>query len=276
MTNASTTTESLLLNASKVNNICPREAGNITGPSQHAGKFDWDGKTQGLILSSFFWGFILTQIPGGWFSRKFGAKYPFGLAVLLSGLFGLLMPVAATWHYSALLTLRILQGVVQGVSMPAAHHLLGLWAPPNERSRMVMIAFTGIQMGTVVASILSGVLIRNLGWESGFYFFGGVTFVWFAGWLYIGHESPSTHPRISPKERHFILFAIGTHPGDTFRSTPWRHILTSLPVWAICVGYFGHNWGFYTLLTTMPSYLGKTLQYNIQTNGIISAMPYLI
>ncbi|XP_055339783.1 sialin-like isoform X3 [Paramacrobiotus metropolitanus] len=133
MTNASTTTESLLLNASKVNNICPREAGNITGPSQHAGKFDWDGKTQGLILSSFFWGFILTQIPGGWFSRKFGAKYPFGLAVLLSGLFGLLMPVAATWHYSALLTLRILQGVVQGVSMPAAHHLLGLWAPPNER-----------------------------------------------------------------------------------------------------------------------------------------------
>jgi len=27
--------------------------------------FDWDASTQGIILSSFFYGYIVTQIPGG-------------------------------------------------------------------------------------------------------------------------------------------------------------------------------------------------------------------
>ncbi|XP_055339779.1 sialin-like isoform X2 [Paramacrobiotus metropolitanus] len=261
-----------------ITDACPRPNINDTGTVPHAGKFDWDGKTQGLILSSFFYGVILTQIPGGWLSKRFGAKHPFGLAVLLSGLLALFQPLAASWHYGALLTLRALQGVVQGVSMPAAHQLMGLWAPPNERSRMVMITFTGIQIGTVVALILSGVLIQNLGWESGFYFFGGLAFIWYAGWLYFAYDSPSVHPRITPTEKQFILDSIGhAQPLMTTAvpQTPWRQILTSLPVWAICVGNFGHNWGFYTLLTNIPSYLGKVLHYNIQSNGIISAMPYL-
>ncbi|XP_023238892.1 sodium-dependent phosphate transport protein 1, chloroplastic-like [Centruroides sculpturatus] len=27
--------------------------------------YDWDTKLQGIILASFFWGYIVTQIPGG-------------------------------------------------------------------------------------------------------------------------------------------------------------------------------------------------------------------
>ena len=36
--------------------------------------FDWDSQTQGLILASFFYGYIFTQIPGGYFATKYGGK----------------------------------------------------------------------------------------------------------------------------------------------------------------------------------------------------------
>ena len=38
--------------------------------SIQAPDFDWDSKTQGLILASFFYGYILTQIPGGYLATK--------------------------------------------------------------------------------------------------------------------------------------------------------------------------------------------------------------
>ena len=37
--------------------------------------FNWSKEQQGYILSSFFWGYILTQVPGGMMSRRWGAKW---------------------------------------------------------------------------------------------------------------------------------------------------------------------------------------------------------
>lgn len=37
--------------------------------------FDWDSKQQGLILSSFFYGYIWTQLLGGYLGSKFGGHY---------------------------------------------------------------------------------------------------------------------------------------------------------------------------------------------------------
>ena len=42
-------------------------------PPQHA-QFHWDPETVGLIHGSFFWGYIVTQIPGGFIAQKFAAN----------------------------------------------------------------------------------------------------------------------------------------------------------------------------------------------------------
>ena len=42
------------------------------------GEFDWDKETQGIILGAFFWGYLLTQIPGGWLAERVGGKGVFG------------------------------------------------------------------------------------------------------------------------------------------------------------------------------------------------------
>ena len=65
--------------------------------------------------------------------------------------------------------------LLQGVTYPAMHALLGKWAPPLERSRMATIALSGAYIGNVVAFPLSGVLCQcgfAGGWPSVFYLFG--------------------------------------------------------------------------------------------------------
>lgn len=36
--------------------------------------FDWSSQDRGLILSSFFWGYIFTQFAGGVFAKRFGGN----------------------------------------------------------------------------------------------------------------------------------------------------------------------------------------------------------
>ncbi len=42
-------------------------------PTQ-AAQFTWDPETVGMIHGSFFWGYIVTQIPGGFICQKFAAN----------------------------------------------------------------------------------------------------------------------------------------------------------------------------------------------------------
>ncbi|XP_028410883.1 LOW QUALITY PROTEIN: sialin-like [Dendronephthya gigantea] len=247
------------------------------------GTFKWDQDTQGIILGSFFYGYIFTQLPGGWIATKYGAKRVFCFGVLWTSVLTLLTPVAARFSLYALIALRILEGLGEGVTFPAMHSMWSYWAPPLERSKLVPTTYAGSQIGTIIAFPLSGWLCANGfdgGWPSVFYIFGTFGSVWFLIWMYFAHDTPRVHPTISPEELEYIETTVGEEqdhvtPKDQGYKTPWKSIMTSLPVWAIIVAHFTNNWGFYTLLTTMPTYFKEVLGVNIRENGLISAIPYI-
>lgn len=54
--------------------------------------YNWSQEQQGIILSSFFWGYFITQIPGGIFSQRYGGKYVFMLGIMFSAVCSLLTP----------------------------------------------------------------------------------------------------------------------------------------------------------------------------------------
>ncbi|CAF4754888.1 unnamed protein product [Pieris macdunnoughi] len=56
---------------------------------------------------------------------------------------------------------------------------------------------------------------------------------------------------------------------------PWREILTSGPVWAIVMAHFSENWGFYTLLTFLPTFMQDVFKFETSQTGWLSAVPYL-
>ena len=61
-------------------------------------------------------------------------------------------------------------------------------------------------------------------------------------------------------ETHDSYFSL-TYKQDV--KVPWKAIFTSLPVWAIVVAHFSENWGFYTLLTELPSFLKHRLNFDL-------------
>lgn len=77
------------------------------------GEFSWDEVQQGIILSSFFWGYLIFQIPGGRIAEVVGAKRVFGGAVLINGALAIVLPFLARTHWILLLVVRAMQGLAQ-------------------------------------------------------------------------------------------------------------------------------------------------------------------
>lgn len=67
------------------------------------------------MLGAFFYGYVLTQIPGGRLAELLGGKMIYGIGVLMTGVFTLLTPMAARHNLPALVLVRIFEGIFEGV-----------------------------------------------------------------------------------------------------------------------------------------------------------------
>uniref|UniRef100_A0A8C5U6R6 Solute carrier family 17 member 8 n=1 Tax=Malurus cyaneus samueli TaxID=2593467 RepID=A0A8C5U6R6_9PASS len=246
-------------------------------PELQTAQFNWDPETVGLIHGSFFWGYIVTQIPGGFIANKLAANRVFGAAIFLTSTLNMIIPSAARVHYGCVMFVRILQGLVEGVTYPACHGMWSKWAPPLERSRLATTSFCGSYAGAVVAMPLAGVLVQYIGWSSVFYIYGMFGIVWYVFWLLHAYESPAAHPTITSEERIYIETSIGEGASlhNKF-STPWKRFFTSMPVYAIIVANFCRSWTFYLLLISQPAYFEEVFGFAISKVGLLSAVPHMV
>jgi len=77
-------------------------------------RFDWSESDQGLLLGSFFWGYLITQIPGGCLSQKYGGKTVFAAGMIISSFFTFITPWAVALGGKLLLiAARFFQGLGQ-------------------------------------------------------------------------------------------------------------------------------------------------------------------
>lgn len=77
----------------------------------HVAEFAWDSILQGFILSSFYYGYVLSHVPGGVFADRFGGKHALGLGLLVTSLTTLLSPPAARLGAGWLIALRVVMGL---------------------------------------------------------------------------------------------------------------------------------------------------------------------
>ncbi|KAF2903419.1 hypothetical protein ILUMI_02772 [Ignelater luminosus] len=255
----------------------PSMPGGGVSPGIPGDRFDWDEETQGLILSSFYWGYVITHMPGGILAEKFGGKYSLGLGILSTAIFTLLTPVVArTGDWGWLCFLRVCVGLGEGTTFPALNAILAKWVPLSERSRIGSLTFAGSLLGTVIGNAVSGVLIEaTQDWGSVFYLFGGLGVLWFIIWTFLCYSDPDSHPFISDKEKIFLekeLASVSKQKKDI----PWKAIFTSVPLWALIAAQIGHDWGFFTMVTDLPKYMSDVLKYNISDSGTLSAIPYVV
>nr|XP_027237882.1 vesicular glutamate transporter 1-like [Penaeus vannamei] len=200
-------------------------------------EIDWSDDIVGVVDSSFFWGYIITQVPGGLIASRFPAHRVFGTAIATSSLLNMLIPGASRLHPVAVISVRVLQGLVEGVTYPACHGIWRNWAPPLERSRLATLApAESYARGSAGMPLLPG--SRRHRWPAPFYVYAGFwlssnfvfTYYGNGSWLLVifvfipimRSRKPATHPTISRREQVYIEESLGkrTIPSSMNNSIP--------------------------------------------------------
>ena len=73
--------------------------------------FSWNAEQQGIILGAFFYGYVITQIPGGYLAEKYGGKWLFGIGTFITAFLTLLTPLAAKAGTTPFIAVRVLEGL---------------------------------------------------------------------------------------------------------------------------------------------------------------------
>merc|ERR1719342_541924 len=229
-------------------------------------------------MGSYYWSYTAAQIPAAWLAAKYGFRLVFGVSMLLSGIVTLLFPVCARVNVYLALVARVLIGLFHAVAFPAMTGAWGAWGPPAEVTKLQGIFWSGASIGTLIIFTLAGYISDTLGWDAVFYVTGSLSLLWVIIWFLLVADTPAEHPRISQDERHYIETSIGQSSTVDRKKldTPWKDILTSVPVWAIVLGHTASNWGNYTLNQQLPTYLSNVLRYSLSFNGLLASLCYFI
>ena len=165
--------------------------------SLKGGDFNWGPEMQGILLSSYYYGYAAGQVPGGVLAGKFGGKRIMGISMMISGLATLLTHIAAITQVGLLIFVRIFIGLVAGANYPSAMVLMGYWSYESENTLLVALATTGAKISPVVSQIVSGYLADFEflgGWPLVFYFWGILACTFVPIWFLSVKEKPDDMP----------------------------------------------------------------------------------
>ncbi|CAM0953012.1 unnamed protein product [Alopecurus aequalis] len=269
--------------------ICNMDKVNLSVaiiPMSH--QYGWNSATAGLVQSSFFWGYALSQLPGGWLAKLIGGRTVLKVGVLAWSLSTAVIPAVAGFMPGLVLS-RILVGIGEGVSPSAATDLIARTIPIQERSRAVAVVFGGLSFGSVLGYLFAPPIIENLGWESVFYIFGLLGVIWCIGFesikelqssdnediLNSGQTSAgsngATSSPVSSKSSDSSLEEMK----DSIKDVPWKEFFKSKAVWAMIYAHFCGSWGHYTCLSWLPTFFSEQLNLNLAEAAWVSILPPL-
>lgn len=130
--------------------VCPADNETSSEDENEFGRrgtYDWSEAVQGVILSSFYWGYIITHIPGGILVEKLGGKITFLAGIAATSILTFLTPASIAYGGSTFLIInRVIMGLSQGFIYAAVFGLLAAWIPLRERTTLGVFVLSGMQV----------------------------------------------------------------------------------------------------------------------------------
>lgn len=109
--------------------------------------YEWSEAVQGVILSSFYWGYIITHIPGGMLVERLGGKITLLGGIAATSVLTFLTPASIDYGDSTWLIInRVIMGLCQGFIYASVFGLLASWIPLRERTTLGVFVLSGIQV----------------------------------------------------------------------------------------------------------------------------------
>ncbi|XP_031776180.1 sialin-like [Apis florea] len=240
------------------------------------GPFDWTSTQRGLVVSSYFVGYLVGMFPCGYFADRFNTKNVLLICILGNAILTMIVPLVAPVLWVLYIT-RFVMGVVSAPNLPIVTILVGKWIVYEEKSLWFGIIYSGLSLGTVISILTSGLILHAFGWEAIFYIHGFLPLIWCVVFFLFFDDSPENQKYITEEERHYIVTSYGHRGPETIKvKVPWKSIFTSVPFIALLLTNTFGTYVWYFLLTLLPLYMNKILRFDIQSNAALSCLPYLL
>ena len=245
-------------------------------------EFSWDTAQSGILQSSFFYGFALSQIPGGFLNTKFGGARVLPLGLTFISLATLAIPLAGD-NLPALFFARALVGLGEGVVPSAVTDIIARAMPVGERSRAVAFTFSGFNVGSILGLSVAPFIMEKTGWRGMFDIFGSFGALWIVLALGLFAAGGVTTKAIDEGKTPVTnLFGsrqeADEEPGKpkeeiTFENVPWGQFANSDPIKALAFVHFVGNWGTYVVLAWLPTYFTQEVGLSLTNASLLTLLP---
>lgn len=252
------------------------KGGSFSNPNLHT--FIWDPEQKQMVLHSYFFGFFISLIPGGYLAKKFGSKLLLFMAIFMSAILSLVTPIVVIkGQWQAFCCVRVAQGLFHGLVYPTVMEHVTKWSPQSELTLHTILSLSGADLGTIAAMGLGGIIGgSSLGWPAISYTSGVIGFFWCLLWVIFGGASPKDAALISPLETEFILLNQRVDC-DPIKKViiPWKGIFTSVAFYALLITTCAQIWCYSTVWNSTSNYFNAALDFDISSNTLFSALPHI-
>ena len=210
----------------------------------------------GVVISAFFIGYSIMQIPGGWLADHFGSKTVICIALTLWSIFTFTTGHAST--LAGLLFLRFVFGLCEGPYAGSCYRAIAEYFPRELRPAFTTGILSSNYIGSAIAPIIIVPLILWFGWRGMFQALG-LVYVFFYAFC-VKQTKPAEEVKAGKKENktkyflHLMKFSI-----------IWKLVLC-----AFCVSCINKG-----LDAWMPTYLIAERGINLKAVGYVTPIPFM-
>lgn len=220
----------------------------------------------GLVFSAFAYPYLVFQICGGWVCDHFGARR----TLIVCGVVwaGATVLTGLAHGLTSLLLARLLLGLGEGATFPAATAAMSRWVVIHKRGVAQGLVHAVARLGNALAPVAVVAVMTVYGWRASFYACAALSFVWVILWAWNFTDLPAQHPRITAEE-----LAELPPPKPKGPELAWGRLFKRmLPVAAV---YFCYSWTLWLFLSWIPQYFMHTAHVDLQKSALFSMSVFL-
>lgn len=238
-----------------------------------AKEFDLSPLAMGGVLSAFFLGYALMQIPGGILADKFGARKVMTIGIAWWSVFTAFTGMVGS--LASMIWIRVLFGIGEGIAPSATWKALAVWTPMRERGTANGIMMASNALGPALAPLFVAAIMAALGWRAVFYSLL-IPGLMLAAWIWYSlPDRPEDKKGISPQE----IEELKEDPTEldttkTASQMSFWEVVAEPAVWKSFLILFFSNittWGF---IQWLPSYLVQARGFELVKMGVTASLPF--
>lgn len=227
-----------------------------------------------LLGSLFFLGYFFFQLPGAHYAAHNSAKKLIFWSLILWG--GLATATGMVSDVRLLIVIRFMLGVVESAVMPSMLILLSNWFTKTERSRANTFLILGNPATVLWMSILSGYLIKAVGWRWMFILEGIPAVIWAFFWWRLVQDKPKEATWLTETEKQALEDNLQAEQQGIKPVKNYAEAFKSKTVILLSLQYALWSIGVYGFVMWLPSIIKAAPDMDIVKTGWLSSVPYVL